>query len=76
MNSELKKIAAEFGMEKESHDATLSGSESLTAELEQERANLATQFNELSVYCSFSAISSFTCIARLAHYASNSTVKL
>ena len=76
INSELAKIAAEFAMEKEINDATSSGSESLTAELEQERANLATQSNGLSVCCSFSADISFTCIAKLAHYAPNSTFKL
>ena len=47
-NSELEKITSEFGAEKESHAATLSGSQSLTAELEAERANLAVQVNELS----------------------------
>ena len=37
-----------MGAEKEGHAATLSGSQSLTAELEAERANLAVQVNELS----------------------------
>ena len=47
-NSELEKITSELGAEKEGHAATLSGSQSLTAELEAERANLAVQVNELS----------------------------
>ena len=46
--SELEKITSELGAEKEGHAATLSGSQSLTAELEAERANLAVQVNELS----------------------------
>ena len=41
-------MTSEFGAEKENHAATLSGSQSLTAELEAERANLAIQVNELS----------------------------